>query len=224
MNQTDEQTAEQAATQYANASAEQMAAQPVGHSGGRFAGDILPILLFLAFGLLTGSVLPEILKLGSGNYAGLTSRYSFRIYESLRVNQWELFCYVMSVRMPVLLILWMSSFTTLGIFFHLGYAWWILASGSMLLALFCQRSGFQGVVQFCCCIFPQWFFYGILWKRELTIWLRRGKERPEWAGGSVRKLCRKDFSELVHLAALCFLGCACEAFLGTWMLQLYLQL
>ncbi|MCC8100817.1 MAG: hypothetical protein LIP11_00645 [Clostridiales bacterium] len=190
----------------------------------RSVREILPVLLFLAFGLLTGSALPGLLQMGSGNYAGLASSYSFRVYESLRVNAWELFGYVLSVRMPVLLILWMSSFTTLGILFHLGYAWWVVASGSMLVALFGQGSGFQGIAQFGCCIFPQWIFYAILWKREMAIWLRRGRGVPEGIGSSVQRLCRMDLMELAHLAAICILGCACEAFLGTWMLRLYLRL
>ncbi|MCD8338273.1 MAG: hypothetical protein LUD18_13595 [Lachnospiraceae bacterium] len=186
--------------------------------------EILPVLLLLAMGLLTGSALPGLLQMGNGNYAGLASSYSFRVFENLSTDRWEIFCYVVSVRMPVLLILWMSSFTTLGILFHLGYAWWIAASGAMLLALFGQQSGFGGIAQFGCCIFPQWIFYAILWKKEMSIWFRRGRTTPEWFGGSVRKLRRKDVLELVNLAALCLLGCACEAFLGTWMLRLYLRL
>ncbi|MCD8075240.1 MAG: hypothetical protein LUF27_09445 [Lachnospiraceae bacterium] len=186
--------------------------------------SLLPVFLFLALGLLTGSALPGLLQMGSGNYAGLASSYSFRVYGNLSVNVWELFSYVVSVRMPVLLLLWMSSFTTLGIFFHLGYAWWITASGAMLLALFCRRSGFRGIAQFCCCIFPQWMIYAVLWKRELSAWLQRRRRAPEPFQGPVGKLQRRDALELTRLAAFCLLGCACEAFLGTWVLRLYLRL
>jgi len=120
--------------------------QTVGRSYIHSLRSMLPVLLFLAFGLLTGTALPGLLQMGTGSYAGLASSYSFRVFENRSVNIWELFLYVGSVRMPVLLVLWMSSFTTLGIFFHLAYAWWLVASGGMLLALFAQSSGFQGGV------------------------------------------------------------------------------
>jgi len=198
--------------------------QTVGRSYIHSLRSMLPVLLFLAFGLLTGTALPGLLQMGTGSYAGLASSYSFRVFENRSVNIWELFLYVGSVRMPVLLVLWMSSFTTLGIFFHLAYAWWLVASGGMLLALFAQSSGFQGGIQFCCCIFPQWIIYALLWKKEAIICFRRGRETPECFCGSVRKLQKKDFLELAELTALCVFGCACEAFLGTWLLRLYLRL
>ncbi|MCD7746431.1 MAG: hypothetical protein LUI13_14315 [Lachnospiraceae bacterium] len=201
---------------------------------------ILPVLLVLALGLLTGSALPRLLHMGTGSYAGLASEYAFRAYENADANGWDLFFYVSLVRLRTLLILWMSSFSTLGMLFHLGYAWWIAASGAMLLSLFGLRDGFQGMALFACSILPQWILYGILWKREADAWMERLRgsfgECSDFGtafacgGASGRgrraawKIGRKDFSEFVSLVVICLFGCACEAFLGTWTLRLYLRL
>lgn len=185
---------------------------------------ILPVLLFLATGVLLGSALPELLGMGDGSYAGLSGIYSFRVYENSSSNPLDLFCYVASGRMRTLLLLWMSSFTSVGIIFHLGYAWWVISSGAMLLSLFGLRNGFQGIVLFGCCVLPQWILYAALWKREAVAWMRRNREQPVLTTGRIQKINGKDLQELVGLTVLCLVGCACEAFLGTWTLRLYLQL
>ncbi len=186
--------------------------------------NLLPALLFLSSGVLLGCVFPKLFLMDNGTYASLTSRYSFGVYETASRNGRELFLYVLSVRMPVLLVLWMSSFTTVGWLFHLGYGWWLAASGAMLLSLFGLRSGVYGILLFGCCIFPQWILYGIMWKQELTAWLKREHGFRINTGSSVKNIWRKDIAELVRLAVYCLLGCACEAFLGTWTLDLYLRL
>lgn len=185
---------------------------------------ILPLLLFPALGLLTGSALPELLRMGNGSYAGLSSLYSFRVYESISVDLPDLFLYVAQTRLWTLLFLWMSSFTSLGLLFHLCYAWWVAASFAMLLSLFVLRSGMQGILLFFCCVFPQWLVYAILWKREAASWIRRERGGQEITGVTVKRIRKKDAAELLGLAALCLFGCACEAFLGTWTLKLYLRL
>ncbi|MCD8015175.1 MAG: hypothetical protein LUG99_18775 [Lachnospiraceae bacterium] len=200
---------------------------------------MIPILLVPALGLLTGSALPKLLDMGSGSYAGLASEYAFQVYKNTETDGWDLFFYVASVRLRTLLLLWMSSFSTLGMLFHLGYAWWIAASGAMLLSLFGRQNGFWGIVLFGCCIFPQWMLYGILWKREVGFWMRRTPAAPGEDSGfeaileperfakahcPIWKLQRRDLTEFGSLALLCLSGCACEAFLGTWTLRLYLQL
>ncbi len=185
---------------------------------------LLPSLLFLSLGILSGCAMPKLLSMDSGAYASLASRYGFRVYESISRDSRELFFYVVSVRMPVLLFLWMSSFTSVGRLFHLGYAWWLAASGAMLLSLFGLRSGARGLLLFGCCIFPQWILYGAMWKQEMAAWLKRERESTEPAGTSVKGIRRQDIAQLLRLTALCLLGCACEAFFGTWTLDLYLSL
>ncbi|MCD7817984.1 MAG: hypothetical protein LUH07_02890 [Lachnospiraceae bacterium] len=185
---------------------------------------ILPVFFILALGLLTGCVLPKLLCMGTGTYAGLSSLYSFQVYENISLNLKSLFFYVVSVRLRTLLFLWMSGFTTIGFLFHLGYAWWITASGAMLLSLFGLRSGYQGLLHFCCCLFPQWILYAILWKKETAIWMQRKSGIFGLRDGVVEKIRKRDIAELGNLVLLCLLGCACEAFLGTWTLRFYLQL
>ncbi|MCC8067264.1 MAG: hypothetical protein LIO94_09225 [Clostridiales bacterium] len=185
---------------------------------------IFPVLLFLAFGLLTGCALPELLKMHT---AGLSSMYGFQIFERSNQDGWDLLCYVVSVRLRTLLLLWLSSFTTIGILFHLGYLWWLLASGAMLLSLFGLRNGVQGILLFFCCIFPQWFLYGIVWKKEITVWIRRVQRfrgAAETMPAALWKIRLEDIGELAGMGVTCLAGCACEAFLGTWTLRLFLQL
>ncbi|MCD7957634.1 MAG: hypothetical protein LUG93_18185 [Lachnospiraceae bacterium] len=195
----------------------------------RLNRTILPVFLFLASALLFGSALPGLLDMGSGRYASLASLYGMQIYENASIDFRSLFFYVASVRMRTLLVLWLSSFTTVGLFFHLGYGWWLMASGAMLLSLFSLRSGFAGILSFAFCLFPQWIFYGILWKREMQSWVHRQGLRMGGAGFEHKDrgftpLWRKDIFEFLYLAAICLCGCACEAFLGTWTLQIYLRL
>ncbi|MCD8105653.1 MAG: hypothetical protein LUF35_11810 [Lachnospiraceae bacterium] len=195
----------------------------------RLNRTILPAFLFLASALLAGSAIPGLLDMGSGSYASLASLYSLQVYERTSLNVRELFVYVATVRMRTLLILWLSSFTTVGLLFHLGYGWWLIASGAMLLSLFGLRSGFDGIKSFACCLFPQWILYGALWKRETAAWLRRqaghsGSTGFSRRGKTLLPALAEDVFEFLQLAAICLCGCACEAFLGTWTLKLYLQL
>ncbi|MCD7885249.1 MAG: hypothetical protein LUI87_16340 [Lachnospiraceae bacterium] len=198
----------------------------------RLNRTMIPVMLFLASAFLFGSALPGLLDMGSGRYASLASLYGFQIYENSSIEFRNLFFYITSVRLRTLLILWLSSFTAIGLLFHLGYGWWLTASGAMLLSLFGMRDGMEGVLHFGFCIFPQWIFYSILWKKEIVFWLRRQEQwkgQPENRGfyqrkGAFMPVLAANLSEMLSLGAICILGCACEAFLGTWMLQLYLRL
>ncbi|MCD7715006.1 MAG: hypothetical protein LUI39_00950 [Lachnospiraceae bacterium] len=185
---------------------------------------ILSSLLFLSSGVLLGCAFPKLFSMDSGTWASLTSRYSFGVYERISRDCGDIFLNVASVRLPVLLFLWMSSFTSAGWLFHLGYAWWLAASGSMLFALFGLRNGIHGILLFGCCVLPQWMLYGMMWKRETASWLKRELAFGESATPGAKNIRRQDIAELLRLAALCLLGCACEAFLGTWTLDLYLRL
>ncbi|MCD7766314.1 MAG: hypothetical protein LUH53_07365 [Lachnospiraceae bacterium] len=185
---------------------------------------ILASLLFLSSGILLGCAFPKLFSMDSGTYASLASRYSLGVYERASRDCRDLFFYVVSVRLPVLLFLWMSGFTTAGWFFHLGYAWWLAASGTMLTALFGLRNGVHGILLFGCCVFPQWILYGMMWKQEMGIWLKREPDFREPVVSGVKSIRRQDIAEIFRLVVLCLLGCACEAFLGTWTLDLYLRL
>ncbi|MCC8044548.1 MAG: hypothetical protein LIP12_03490 [Clostridiales bacterium] len=198
----------------------------------RLSRTMIPVLLFLGSALLFGSALPGLLDMGSGRYASLASLYGFQIYENRSIDFKNLFFYISSIRLRTLLILWLSSFSTIGFLFHLGYGWWLTASGAMLLALFGLRDGFEGILKFAVCLFPQWIFYGILWKKEIIFWLRRQgrwERKPvdreiHQSAGAYRFAMAANLSEMMSLAVICLLGCACEAFLGSWTLQLYLEL
>lgn len=185
-------------------------------------GALVTVLLS---GFLAGTALPELFRMGTGDYAGFMSLYSFRKYgESAAAPAARLLPYIVSGRIQTLLFLWMSSYTAAGLLFHLVYAWWLAASAGMLLALFLLRGGYEGILLFLCCLFPQWLLYGSVWQREFHALFRR--RRYSGAGNAAGMLSerRRDLRELAGMAGLCLLGCCAEAFLGMWTLRVFLQL
>lgn len=185
----------------------------------------LTVTLILLLGFLTGTALPELLRMGSGTYAGFLSIYGFQKYEARALSAVNLLPYIASVRLRTLLFLWMSSYTAAGLLFHLAYAWWLAASAGMLLALFMLRDGYEGILLFFCCLFPQWLLYGAMWQKEagflLRQWRRSGSGLTD--GGGRMSMYRKDLADLSGMAGLCLLGCGAEAFLGTWTLKIFLK-
>lgn len=175
-------------------------------------------------GFLLGTLVPELFRMGTGNYAGLLSLYSLGKYESIAVSPEKLFPYVVSVRMRTLLFLWMSCYTSAGVLFHLGYAWWLASSAGLLLSLFMIRDGYEGILLFCCCIFPQWIVYAAMWKQELLFLLRQSSRAGQVQMGLMEPSRRNEIAGLAKMAAFCVAGCAAEAFLGTWTLKIFLQI
>lgn len=181
------------------------------------------IIFTVLGGFLAGTAVPELFRMGTGDYASLLSIYSLRKYEYTTVEAVRLLSYIISVRLPVLLFLWMSCYTTAGLLFHLVYAWWLAASAGMLLAVFMLKEGFGGIMLFACCLFPQWILYASMWRRELSVLFRKMSSMG-YAAGSVSSIYKTELLELASLAALCLAGCAAEAFLGIWTLRLFGQL
>lgn len=182
--------------------------------------------LVLFSGLLTGLSLPELLRMGNGTYAGFFSMYGFRKFGQIRIDLPAVFRTVASVRLQTLVFLWMSCYTSLGIWFHLGYAWWLAASGGMLLALFALRDGYQGLWLFFCCLLPQWFVYAVMWRREAEFLVRKQRGAYETLAGAfpaARTKVRRDLHVFAGLVALCLFGSAVESFLGLWTLKIFLQ-
>lgn len=181
------------------------------------------IIFTVLCGFLAGTAIPELFRMGTGDYASLLSVYSLRKYEHTTVEAVRLFSYIVSVRLPVLLFLWMSSYTTAGLLFHLVYAWWLGASAGMLLAVFMLKEGFGGIMLFGCCLLPQWILYASMWRRELSVLFRKMRSTG-YLTGSVSSIYKAELVELASLVALCLAGCAAEAFLGIWTLRLFGQL
>ena len=182
------------------------------------------ILFILLTGFFLGSVLPELLHMGTGTYAGFFSLYSFQKYEETTVNSRNLFPYILTTRLQPLLFLWMSSFTAAGILFHVLYGVWLSVAAGMLLALFTLREGYEGLVFFCCCLFPQWILYLTMWKREVHFLIEQQKRRFHGNTAAIGSLLRKDLLELAGMMGFALLGSAMEAFLGTWTLKIFLQI
>lgn len=186
--------------------------------GGRVTGIIFAGLT----GFLIGTAIPSLFHMGTGSYAGLFSLYSLGKYESMQIRPERLLAYILAARLPMLLFLWMSSYTAAGILFHIGYVWWLAASAGMLLSLFVLRDGYGGIVLFGCCLLPQWILYVSMWKRELAFFLGKA------AGGGVNRegiipIRRAELRGLGRMVLLCMAGCAAEAFLGMWTLKIYLH-
>ncbi len=183
------------------------------------------VALVLLAGFLAGTALPELLRMGTGTYAGFLSLYGLQKYEGRASAAGDVLPYIAACRLKTLLFLWMSSYTAAGLLFHLAYAWWLAASAGMLLALFMLRDGYEGVLLFFCCLFPQWLLYGMMWQKEAEClvrrWRRIGSGAPAVGGGT--GVYRKDLAELAGMVGLCLLGCGAEAFLGTWTLKIFLK-
>ena len=185
----------------------------------------LAVALILLLGFWAGSALPELLRMGTGTYAGFLSLYSFRKYEESTPLALNILPYIAAGRLKTLLFLWMSSYTAAGLLFHLVYALWLAASAGMLLALFMLRDGYEGVLLFFCCLFPQWLLYGAMWQREVGFLLRqlRRSSVAFSGGGGGAGTYRNDLAELAGMVGLCLLGCGAETFLGTWTLKIFLN-
>lgn len=191
---------------------------------GKGNGRQIAVLLFLLTGFFAGTAIPELLSMGTGDYTGFFSLYSFRKYENMQVHSLDLFWYIARLRVWTLLFLWMSTYTGAGILFHMAYAGWLAVSAGMLLALFTLRDGYEGLLLLACCLFPQWILYASMWKKETEILLERNQKTVSPPGRRVSMICRSDLAELGSLLLLCLGGCACEAFLGTWTLKIFLQI
>lgn len=191
---------------------------------GKGNGRQIAVLLFLLTGFFAGTAIPELLSMGTGDYTGFFSLYSFRKYENMQVHSLDLFWYIARLRVWTLLFLWMSTYTGAGILFHMAYAGWQAVSAGMLLALFTLRDGYEGLLLLACCLFPQWILYASMWKKETEILLERNQKTVSLPGRRVSMICRSDLAELSSLLLLCLGGCACEAFLGTWTLKIFLQI
>lgn len=181
------------------------------------------IIFALLAGFLIGTAVPSLFQMGTGSYAGLFSMYSFGKYESMEIRPERLLAYILAARLPVLLFLWMSSYTAAGLLFHIGYAWWLAVSAGMLLSLFVLREGYGGIVMFGCCLLPQWILYASMWKRELAFFFGR-TERKSMGWDNVLPVRRQELLELARMALLCAAGSAAEAFLGMWTLKIYLHI
>ena len=183
------------------------------------------VILLLLSGFLAGTALPELLRMGTGTYAGFLSLYGFQKYEERAVSAVNVLPYIAAGRLRTLLFLWMSSYTAAGLLFHLAYAWWLAASAGMLLSVFMLRDGYEGILLFFCCLFPQWLLYGTMWQKEigflLTQWRRGGFALTDSRGRM--STYRKDLADLAGMVGLCLLGCGAEAFLGTWTLKIFLK-
>jgi hypothetical protein len=142
----------------------------------------------------------------------------------------------------------MSCYAPAGYLFHLLYAWWLSMSAGMMLSLFVLRKGYEGILLFCACLFPQWLLYAEMWRRELSFLLRLSsgsvaygrieagssdrEEQPRSGEVSYGPLLvaetefrkQRPLSELCKMMILCALGCVLEALLGGWTLQIFLQI
>lgn len=175
-------------------------------------------------GFLLGTALPEILRMGTGSYAGFVSLYSFSRFQEISPDPQRLFLYLVPVRIKALLFLWMSGYTAAGVLFHLCYLFWLTCSAGMLLSLFILRDGYEGILLFLCCLFPQWLLYGSVWKRELGIFLRRMEGNRYRERGALLSVPGRELQELGGMAGLCILGCGVEAWLGLWTLKIFLKI
>lgn len=184
-------------------------------------------LIFAAAGLLMGTAVPGLFRMGTGNYAGFFSLYSMQKYQQKvqdgTAETIGLLPYILSVRLKTLIFLWMSSFTTAGLLFHAVYFWWLAVSAGMLLSLLLLREGIRGALLFGCCLLPQWMLYSMMWHREAGVFLHRWRLGADISQVNTASVRKKELQELVRMVLLCLLGCGAEVFLGRWTLRLFMN-
>ncbi len=174
-------------------------------------------------GFLAGSMLPEILKMGSGTYAGLLSQYSLSRYLGIQPDSLALFMEIFQKRGGFFFFLWMSSYTAAGLIFH-GISLFLQASAAgVLLGVFLLKQGYEGALLFFCCLMPQWVLYLGVWREELSFLFRKRYRGLQALPDGVSVLGRQDLKTLGRIGVLCALGCLAESFLGIWTMKLFLQ-
>lgn len=174
-------------------------------------------------GLLAGTALPEWMRMGEGTYAGFFSLYGYQKFQEITVRPWELFPYIAAGRIRMFLFLWMSAFTPAGALFHSFYLFWTAAAAGMLLSLFVLRGGYEGILLFLCCIFPQWLLYASVWRQELLFFLHSRERKPYAALDGQPGAAGLDLKKLALMLAVCMLGCLLEAYPGLWTLKIFLR-
>ena len=179
--------------------------------------------LILLGGFCAGLGVPELLRMGDGSYAGYASLYSFHTFETSSISPEILFPYLVRIRMMTHQFLWMSSYTAAGLLFHFLWLLWLGSSAGLLLALFALRDGYEGILLFFCCLFPQWVLYGIAWKMEFRFLFCQWLERIPSDERKIREFRRKDLAGLSRMIILILLGCAAETFVGMWTIKIFLQ-
>ena len=168
--------------------------------------SILTFILISLACFTGGMLLPELIKMNTGSYAGFFSLYCFAKFQQSDVMIKDVFLYILSVRMKWFLFLWMSCFTGMGFYIHSVLYAWVFCSFGMLLRLFLIRKGLEGGILFLCCLVPQWILYAIAGRKELSFCLHRFK-------GEEGK--RKDrYLLFLNLLGIIIGGCVCETYLG----------
>ncbi len=176
-----------------------------------------------AAGFFLGILIPELIHMGGGSYAGLVSVYGLREFETERLDILSLLPYVAGVRLRTILFLWMSCYTPPGLFLHMAYLFWICLLSGILLSVFVLRQGYMGFLLFLCCLLPQWMLYLSAFARELRF-LRKKRQLSYGSGPpSVRPMRLADWKELAGMLLLMAAGSAVEAGVGLKVFQIFLQ-
>lgn len=182
------------------------------------------VVFYMLVLFLAGTAVPELFRMGTGTYTGFCSMYSFSLYERMEIRIWDLFEYILKIRILTFLFLWLSAQTVIGTAVHVLYAGWLSLSAGMLLALFTLRNGKEGVLLLGCCLLPQWILYLAAFGQEWEVLLEgRLKEIRVW-NGNLLTGTKREWIQLGKILLWCTAGCACEAFLGTWTLKIFLQI
>ena len=117
------------------------------------------IISIIIIGLFAGILLPELLHMGVGSYTSLISIYGLQEFGTGNFDFLSLFPYIAGIRLQLILFLWMSCYTPMGLLFHMIYLFWLGMSAGLLLSVFALRHGYEGFILFLCCMFPQWLLY-----------------------------------------------------------------
>lgn len=173
------------------------------------------VIIMIIFGFFCGTAVPELFRMGQGSYAGLLSSYGLQSFACETLEPGTLFQYVFRSRVLGLTLLWMSSYTPVGLALHLFFIYWLCLSLGILFSIFLLRQGAHGILMLLCCILPQWILYGSVLRQELSFLARKRRQQTG--------TCRYDLQLYGKLFLSCLAGCLLETWFGLYIFQLVVR-
>lgn len=182
------------------------------------------LLLLLCMGIVGGLLLPRWMNENAGIRMELLSASSFQKYSDLELNYKNLLGKIMFSRVSLFLILYFSGYSAAG-FWMLSMVMFVLGvSAGFLGVLSVLELGYNGVLFWCCALFPQWLFYG--WAgRWLVRFMERRRKRTEFCKVNVPPAFDgRAMAEFLKMLCMISIGILGEAYWNPRILQFFLRI
>jgi hypothetical protein len=174
-------------------------------------------------GIFFGALIPELLHMSSGTYAGLLSAYALQGFERTTPETGAMLYYILRSRITGLLLLWMSSYTALGLLFHIFILFWLGLSFGLLLSVFLLRQGYHGILLLLCGLLPQWIIYLSVLRKEFIFFTEKSNRPSDSSSLPSGSKIRRELSEFAKMLSACLVGCILETWFGMYVFRLFLH-